>query len=431
MLKLLLVGFTEQNANVIQMFVELTFDNIKVNRIPRQPDSVANRMPALTVIEAESDIFVFDAQSIGLDMNNTQQDYTQLNEITQQKPALLISRQPIDSAVLGEAGNIDYLTVPYTRQQMTEKLHILNQKAKLHLEKSSPKDTQFISANTAKTLIKNTNTVDSQTLSSKDNTTQSANTSTANKFDSTSFNATLDVLATNFDALADTPFFEFAKRVQNLTQPTCLTIGGQHLYINPQDKSVVASRVERIVDYFTVGQNLSQSLQNFQMLDEASLSQQTAHYLAEGDKKISISQLIWLMGLEMIPRNAYNNNHLIKLEVSHMPNFAEIKFVPTYVMPMIASCLGRARTLHDFNTLFPNLTNAQINQVIILLVLSGTVKDSIVILSRLPTNAQQPHALTENKPINNNQSNLSDGVKKAQKTGFLQRFLNRLGVKMS
>lgn len=432
MLKLLLVGFTEQNANVIQMFVELTFDNIKVNRIPRQPDSVANRMPALTVIEAESDIFVFDAQSIGLDMNNTQQDYTQLREVIQQKPALLISHQTLDNPVMRDwAGNIDYLTVPYTRQQMAEKLHILNQKAKLHLEKSSPKDTQFISANTAKTLTKNTNTVDNQTLFSKDNTTQSANTSTANKFDSTSFNATLDVLATNFDALVDTPFFEFAKRVQNLTQPTCLTIGGQHLYINPQDKSVVASRVERIIDYFTVGQNLSQSLQNFQTLDEANFSQQTAQYLAEGDKKISISQLIWLVGLELIPRNAYNNHHSIKLEVSHMPNFAEVKFVPSYVMPMIASCLGRARALHDFNTLFPNLTNAQINQVIILLVLSGTVKDSIVTLSRLPINAQQPPTLTENKPVKNHQPSLSEGVKKAQKTGFLQRFLNRLGVKMS
>lgn len=446
MLKLLLVGFTEQNANVIQMFVELTFDNIKVSRIPRQPDSVANRMPELTVIEAESDIFVFDAQSIGLDVPNMQQAYAQLRDVIEQKPTLLISHQTLDNPVMRDwAGNIDYLTVPYTRQEMAEKLHILNQKAQLHLEKPHPKNTQFISANTAKTLTKTDIASDNPTSQAEDTPAHNISTPSPSKnsnsktdivsrLDKASFNVMLEVLASNFTALADTPFFEFAKHVQNLTHPTCLTIGGQHLYINPNDKSVIASRVERIIDYFTVGQNLSQSLRNFQTLDEASFLQSTAQYLAQGHKKISISQLIWLVGLEMIPRNAYNNTHSIKLEVSYMPNFADVKFVPNYVMPMIASCLGRARALNDFNTLFPNLTNAQINQVIILLVLSGAVKDSMITLSRSPIPSQspaQPMALAENKPTQDNTVSVNDGVKKAQKTGFFQRFLSRLGVKMS
>ena len=459
MLKLLLVGFTEQNANVIQMFIELTFENVKVSRIPRLPENTQPRMPELTVLEAESDILVIDAESIGFDFANYQTACQHLTTVMPNKAILLISRQQIPTSIEENSPvNFQWLSVPYSRKQMADKLQLLISEAQL---KKTPMSNgsqntldNNLSTNSLNAQPASTSTPDNFDLTSGIDTTNPAqhlNTSSTTNatsrptLDTASSDAILTLLATTFKGLNELPYFEFVQTLYQLPTYTVFQISGHHLYINPFEKTVVASRIERILDHFMIGQNLRQCIATRQSLDEASFEQQTQRHLASGDKKLTISKLIWYIGIEMVPRSAFDDSHHLAIEARFMPNLSGINFVPNYVLPMISSCIGRVRNLQEFHQLFPQLTNAQVNQVIILLALSHGLNNEVLLNSRpammlgnhslnnhVVKGSQPPVASADTTAVNQlpKPPTTPDnaGLKKAQQTGFLKRLLGKLGV---
>lgn len=423
MLKLLLVGFTAQNANVIQMFIELTFDNIRVSAVPRLPESTTPRMPDLTVFESESDMFIMDAEHIGFDFSNYHKACQSVATTLPDKPILMVSRQALPAEAGQLTANFQWLTVPYTRTQMADKLQLLISDAKLkQTQKTANVPVMEVS------LAANVSSSASAPVSPAMSKSEPSAITTVNEAEIEQSNAIFDLLNKTFNQLGESAFFEFAQTLYQLQQPTLFNVNGHFLYVNPLDNSVVASRLERIIDHFMIGQNLRQSLATRQSLDQASYEQQTQQHILAGDKKMTLAQLIWHIGLEMLPRNSFDGTHNLPIEVRLMPNLTGIGFVPNYVMPLIASCLGRVRTLADFHQLFPNLTNAQVNQVLILLIMSHSVNTQLLLAQRSvtsqPTSApavsqstQQATATVENK-----------GIQKAQQTGFLKRLLGKLGV---
>ncbi len=253
--------------------------------------------------------------------------------------------------------------------------------------------------------------------------------------DTGSLDAVFALLSQTFHGLTQLPYFEFVQTLYQLPTYTVFHISGHHLYVNPFDKTVVASRIERILDHFMIGQNLRQCITSRQTLDETSFEQQTQRHLQAGDKKLTLSKLIWYIGLEMLPRNTFEDHHHLAIEARFMPNLAGINFVPNYVLPLISSCIGRVRTLQEFQQLFPQLTNAQINQVIILLALSHGLNNAVLLNSRpaitFGSHYQQPTvtaSTTAPNPLSGNTVTNNTGIQKAQKTGFLKRLLGRLGV---
>lgn len=431
MLQLLLIGFNEQNANVIDMFVGMTYSDIKVSRVSRLPDSVPRQMPALTAIEAESDIFVIDVQSVGFDPNQPDVFEAMLAQKLAKKPLLLINR--LAGSTVNPTNNPDadgiheWLNVPYSRQQMAEKLQLLVDAANAqHYAKTS----QNPKTPLADTLLK---TSSIPTKSASPPTAEKPSDKPANKpysfLDHQNIEQGFGLLAQQFSELQQTAFFEFAKRVQLLTQCAVVEVNGHYLYLNPFDKSVVASHLERTLDHFLVGSNLQQALQNFQLIDIEAFNQKSHQLMTEGGKRFNLSQLLWLMGLELVPRNRYEQQHTLPIEISYLPNLNGKKFVPSYVMPVLASCLGRSRTLTELTGLFPMLTNAQCNQLIILAIMSNIAKaDTLLNYASHQTKPAitQPAAAATAESVA-----VNSGVKKAQQTGFLKRLLGRLGVTLS
>lgn len=430
MLKLLLVGFTEQNANVIQMFIELTFDNIRVMSVPRLPEGTSPRLPDLTVFESDSDMFIIDAESIGFDFANYQNACQTLETALPNKAMLLITRQALsDEVVANVPKNLQWLSIPYTRNQMAEKLQLLISDAQ---RKQQPMaDSQpIVDTPNPTTNMASQESESAQVLQ----TNQPVVTANIDVAEIEHSNALFNLLNKNFRNLRNSAFFEFAQTLYQLETYTVFNINGHYLFINPFDKSVIASRIERIIDHFMIGQNLRQSLINRQTLDQIRYEQQSQQHIVAGNKKLALSQLIWHIGLEMLPRNAFDDTHTLAIEVRFMPNLAGINFVPNYVMPLIASCLGRVRTLTELHQLFPTLTNAQVNQVIILLVMSHSVNAEVLLANR-PSNEQRidlplrtPTSLTQSSEPSQEPSIHNQGIKKAQQTGFLKRLLGKLGV---
>lgn len=89
---LLLVGFTETNANVIQIFLEMTFKNIQVNSLVRNLGQNVLELPILSDEQQQSDIFVVDFEGIGLDLAYSKQAKN-LEIYTNGKPILFVARR--------------------------------------------------------------------------------------------------------------------------------------------------------------------------------------------------------------------------------------------------------------------------------------------------------------------------------------------------
>lgn len=414
MLKLLLIGFTQTNANVIQIFIEMTFKDIHVDSIIRQVNEGSLSLPILDEQQRGYDIFIIDFEGVGLNLND--KNIAQKLEIyTTGKPILFVSRQ--NSVVPVSLVHYEWLTLPYSRQQMTESVKNMLAKIKpVNTTQVLPKGGQNVSMSANASLIKTAAGLEGQIK----------RVPVSPKAESLEYQVTNEEIKQVFDVLADVfvgineqPFFNFVKSLQITNEFTQVVISHYDIYLNPISKSVVAMNLERIVDSFTVG--LRQDNISFVKLDSSDFRQKVNGLLAQGAKQYSISQLIWFIGMEIMQTKRYDyyETHQLKFEARYMPNITGMKFVPKYVIPVIASCLGRARGLADFNTLFPYLTNEQINQIMILLSISQAIRSDVLLdsVKNMPPKPTQVVDTTANI-----------GVQKANKTGFLKRLLIRLGV---
>ncbi|WP_394261409.1 hypothetical protein [Moraxella boevrei] len=440
---LLLIGFTETNANVIQIFLEMTFKNVQVSQIVRNLGQSVLELPVLNDEEKRSDIFIIDFEGVGLDLAYSKQSKN-LETYTNGKPILFVARQ--NETIPITFAKYEFLTMPYTRQQMTDRIKAMleslpdrpvvenvdtTNKASLlnSLPKNPSKAVQdLINESFAGTKTANAFKTDTPKSTAQPVTTLN-NQNTINKepVSVDDVQKVFALLGTIFPDIVDRPLFTFAKKLQSLKDFAMVNINGYLMYVNPIDKSIITDNLERIGDSFLVGAGLKEESLTFQSLDANSFRQKTTNYLASGAKQYNLAQVIWLIGLELmqIRRNSYVESHEMQIQATFMPNFSGVKFVPSYVVPLIASCLGRPRTLLDFNKLFPQLTNAQVNQVLLLLIMSRAVNYEIL-LNSSNNSSVMAKPIIQNPKSDDNSMNI--GVQKANKTGFLSRLLNRLGV---
>ena len=410
MANLLLIGFTETNANVIQIFIEMTFKDIYVDTIIRHLNDSPLSLPVLTEEHHKNDVFIIDFEGAGLDLSD-KNIAKNLEIYTRGKPILFVSRQ--NSVVPVSLVEYEWLTVPYNRQQMTERV-----KKVLSNVTVQPLKPNTYEPNIQKPPVATQKPPKEEPVIDV-NTTANISPVKANNDD---IKAIFDVLIRAFPEINEQQFFHFIKRLQSVNAFNSVTINNYQMYLNPIDKSIITASLERISDNFMVGAGVRNENIVFVQMDASSFRQKTASQLAAGAKQYTLAQVVWFIGLEMmqVNRNAFGQSHHLKFEARYMPNFAGIKFTPNYLTLLIASCLGRARSLVDFGTLFPQLTNAQVNQILILLAMSNNINKDILV--------QSANATTASTVANKVDTTNNTGIQKAQKTGFLKRLLSRLGV---
>lgn len=406
MLKLLLVGFTKTNANVIQIFVEMTFKNVLVDSVIRDVNEKNPTLPHLTEEQRASDAFIIDFEGVGFD-SNKQDIAKEIKLYTQGKPILFMIRQ--NSVMPASLVNYEWLTMPYTREQMNESIKDLF--TRLQSINTTQKPPTNLKASDSELTKPNINYQAIHQLNSSNPNILVTQTQLAQ------MRKVFEILSDVFSEIESRSLFEFAKQTQLSQNFLKISINHYELYFNPLDKSIIAMNVDRITDNFMAGLRKESIL--FHKLEGEHFRQKATQELLKGASQYSLSQFIWLVGIEMIQakRYLYAERHELKFEAKYMPNILGLKNLPKYIVPVIASCLGRARSLSDFNAMFPQLSNAQINQVLILLTISQGIHAEALINSVKPL-----PVLEQNAPT------LNTGVKKAHQTGFLKRLLNLLGM---
>lgn len=408
MLKLLLVGFTKTNANVIQIFVEMTFKNVLVDSVIRDVNEKNPILPHLTEEQRASDAFIIDFEGVGFD-SNKQDIAKEIKLYTQGKPILFMIRQ--NSVMPASLVNYEWLTMPYTREQMNESIKDLF--TRLQSINTTQKPPTNLKASDSELTKPNINYQAIHQLNSSNSNPNILVTQTQ----LAQMRKVFEILSDVFSEIESRSLFEFAKQTQLSQNFLKISINHYELYFNPLDKSIIAMNVDRITDNFMAGLRKESIL--FHKLEGEHFRQKATQELLKGASQYSLSQFIWLVGIEMIQakRYLYAERHELKFEAKYMPNILGLKNLPKYIVPVIASCLGRARSLSDFNAMFPQLSNAQINQVLILLTISQGIHAEALINSVKPL-----PVLEQNVPT------LNIGVKKAHQTGFLKRLLNLLGM---
>lgn len=389
-LSTLVVGFHDTEQRTLMMLKDLVFAQLDMQCVSRLVnDKHQLQLPPHPTKPV--DFYIIDLAGVGL----TPQDNTYpitISEFTNNKPAIFITRHaPSDWEGL-VATHTQFLPLAYNRMQMQTAIAQAMQAVPQSVN-SHPNH-----AETPVTSIEALRVLSDEVIIEKN----------------------FALLAKTFNHLENSIHFQLCKQIQQLSNYAVVQVGQYAMYINPFEKSVIANRLNRLIDHMTVIQKTPYQADSFsiQMLTVDQYHHQVKTLLDAGEQKVLMSQMIWQLGLEGISPSAYNNAHELRLKAKYMPNLASIRYVPNYVSSVVASCLGKTRQLAELQSLFTQLTNGQINQVIILMILSNII-DSPILLTTHDI-AKQQDDLTSQAQSHNT------GIHQAKKTGFFSRLLGKL-----
>ena len=418
MTAIIVIGFTPPQSYAIEMLAQMTATQFDVITVARH----SQRGAAIDLADA---VARHNAQGVVIDIEGAALSADVLHDAVQaaqrllQRPAVLVTRQVV--AAQAVAADQYWLSAPYNREQMTQALQWLKDAIA-----KTPQSAQPLVAPQSVQQTANL-TIPPHAATSKTSSAVSGQPAP----DARQREQVFDILARTFADLTQTGLFALAKQLQLLSGYACVTINGQPMYINADEHSAIANRIERMIDHFIVGQALGSDSFDLKPISKDDYQAATAPLLAQGQQRIAISQILWRAGLEILRRGDYTQTHHLRFVAKQMPNFGTTSFVPSYVMPLIASCLGRARSLTDLQGLFGNLTVRQINQVLILLALTGNIQAEPLIVSyqQAASNNVTVQIAPNSTQAASQRDGQNQGIQQASESGFLKRFLGRLGVK--
>lgn len=418
MTAIIVIGFTPPQSYAIEMLAQMTATQFDVITVARhsQRGAAIDLADAVTRHNAQGVVIDIEGAALSADVLH---DAVQAAQRLLQRPAVLVTRHVV--AAQAVAADQYWLSAPYNREQMTQALQWLKDTIAKTPQSAQPLVAPQSAQQTANL------TIPPRAATSKTSSAVSGQPAP----DARQREQVFDILARTFADLTQTGLFALAKQLQLLSGYACVTINGQPMYINADEHSAIANRIERMIDHFIVGQALGSDSFDLKPISKDDYQAATAPLLAQGQQKIAISQILWRVGLEILRRGDYTQTHHLRFVAKQMPNFGTTSFVPSYVMPLIASCLGRARSLTDLQGLFGNLTVRQINQVLILLALTGNIQAEPLIVSyqQAASNNVTVQIAPNSTQAASQRDGQNQGIQQASESGFLKRFLGRLGVK--
>lgn len=406
-IRTLVVGFHDTEQRTLLMLKDLVFAQLDMQCISRVT-TAEHKLQLPPHPKTAVDFYIIDLAGVGL----SPQDNTYplvISEFTDNKPAIFVTRYTPEEWQGLVATHTQFLPPSYNRIQM--------QTAIQQAMQAVPQ-----SANTSLTQNPLTSTLASPVTRIEDMPVLSEELIIEKNF---------TLLAQTFKGIDTSIYFQLFKQIQQLSNYAVVQLGQYAMYINPFEKSVIANRLTRFIDHLTVIQNMPYQQDSFsiQILTVDQYNHQIQPLLEAGEQKILMSQMIWQMGLEGISPNQYNNSHELRLKAKYMPNLASIRYVPNYVATVIASCLGKTRQLRELHLLFSQLTNGQLNQVIILMIFSNIIDSSILLAAHDITQPKNEinSTLGQNDKIHRQESTKQNtGITQARQTGFFRRLLSKL-----
>lgn len=460
-MKFLLIGFSEQNANLLSFLIQQNHKNIQCDYIERQlsKDQIFE-LPDIST-HSNSDALIINLDGVG--MMSYQTRYKEmLQSFITDRPALLSTRMPIEAWQQNyQATNLIYLQSPYSKESMLESLEQLIAIKQDTRVAPDPKPSSTVINNGAISSGGNggisQDEIDqiaslAQTSSSRQTSVQSdvaptqakptTDTSTSaesyrlpltdNPIIRAPNNPAQNVVAKSlqiyFPEMYARPIIkEFAKLFYQST-PFVLITSRYQLLIDPDNNLAISTNVARVLDYLAVAKNHNEFAHSIS-LEPLTPERYRIHMMeldATGAKKYTLNTLLWQLYHAILPERpsaAHNLQDSLQIKVRFMPNFATLDSLPIYTQTVISSCLSLPKTLDELYTLFSDINPEQLNRICLLAILAKIV-DLNVLATPRPKSQMATHALDGAERL----TAKNDGVNKAAQSGFFRRLLNKLSL---
>ncbi|TWV80924.1 hypothetical protein [Moraxella sp. VT-16-12] len=420
-MKLLFVGFSEQNANLLSFLIEQHFTNIQCVYIERDLTSdLRFALPNIPSQHQDAQGLIINLGGIGM-LSYQHQHKAALLNFTQNRPTLLTTRTPIDvwQEALTEFGHYIYIQSPYSKDTILPVLQQLIDKGELFspladtIQHSNDEILDDISVATTPAPIptpKPKETDRKQPLS--DNTLlQKPNNKEQSILDA--------VLGEHFKDIYYLPMVRQLCQLFWQDEPFLLKTSRYEALIDPTRNLLISTNVARIIDYLTIAKSHDEFANSITVepLDTATYQEHTDRLQEHDAKKYALNTLIWQMYQAILPEEINTTAHNLQIKLKFMPNLNDIEDLPSYTQAVMASCLSTPKTLSDIYTLFSEAHTGKLNRLCLLAIISKTVDlDSLQLVSPQHVSGFIP----ETAPKKN------DGVAKATKTGFFKRLLRKL-----
>lgn len=418
-MKFLLVGFSEQAQNALELLLSREFTGHSYQSVPRQLSSFL--YPVVPEISAEilekHDACIIDLDGIGM-INFDEKHRTQLMALIRKKSAILISRQIEhlwqDHVPLWTNAHIEYLNQPYTKDEMGVVL-------KRILAKELRETTAYTSQQPETNTKAETNVVESEPASVFQEKAQLPAISYRSKF----IQALLKQRWTEFDKQ---PVLQHLLTIFSQSQPFKLEVSQHELLVIPEQNKVLVAKPQSVIDYFALLKSFKISTFHIESKPVVGdVKQLEADYLKSGAMPYQLGLFLWQIYQEVLPEDFKIDHENLYLKAKYMPDFSNMSNVPTYMNSVISSCLNKAQPCTGLKTIFPFLSVNNLNRVFILAVLCNyaeieSFEPLIQFHAQSTVQQEEPKQKNEAQPVVEQNSE----IVKARRVGLLERLLAKL-----
>lgn len=419
-MKLLLVGFSEQNANLLSFLIQQHFKDIWCVHIDRGlTDDLKFILPAITDEHQDAKGLIINLGGVGM-LSYQHQHSQMIREYVQSRPALLTTRTAIGvwQEVLGKDDNFLYLQSPYTKDTILPILKTLIDKAQSFI-------TPIKNNHDKPDVVINIPAMTPQSFAPKadSETEKTANRQPLSDNDLLALpnnplqNNLQTMLNEHFSAVYGLPMIKEFSKLFYQNAPFILKTSRYDVLIDPKNNLAVSTNIARVMDYFTVAKSHPEFVSSItiEILSVNESLSQVRKMEQAGARKYILSTLLWQIYEAILPDEISTMAHNLQLKLKFMPNFADIAGTPSYVQAVLASCLSTPKTIKNLYALFSEIKPETIHRIFLLANLAKIADENLIGTTAL-----------ENDHIPNRIQQKNAGVNKAAKVGFFQRLLNKL-----
>lgn len=433
-MKLLFIGFSEQNANLLSFLIQQNFSHIDCVYIERHlTQDLKFSLPIIPSQHQDAQGFIINLDGTGM-LSYQSRHKDSLLKYTKQLPTLLTTRMAIEpwQESLGQA-HIFYLQSPYNKDSMLSILKDL-----LAYQQTSTPSPSITPVSKPQAMVSNnpaTNPSDhTPNLSVAQNSPSTPQTDKKQPlFDNVLTQAPnngeqtiiKNVLSQHFNAVYNTTLIKEFSKLFFQNQPFILRASRYHILVDGNNNLAISTNIARMIDYFTVAKNHEQfsSSMTVEVLDQAQYLAQAQELEQLGAKKYALNTLLWQIYHAILPEHIQTQARNLQLKVKFMPNFASLDDTPSYTQAVISSCLSLPKTLDELHIIFGEIKPENINRIFLLAVLSRIADLDVLATPRADNQISINQILkTQHKEQKN------AGVNKATKTGFFRRLLQKLSL---
>lgn len=402
-MKILLIGFSKQSAEVLNKLISDTYPDHQCISIERDFNTLLRlSLPsAVNTDHPDAQILVLNLDGVGM-MTYMPNRIKQLQEFIKLRAVLFIAKTDL---VLWRQANIIpkefafFLKSPHTKQEIMYALgHILKVAPNLQSQAH-----HFIPILDADTIINET--INPYRASSTQDPSKTSE-------------FLRQVVEKYFRISQGTIVYELLS-MSFYNTPVKVTVGRQTFYLNKAQNLALVHNLDRLLDYLLIAKNYT-TLNNIINIQPVLYEEFDEVIRLGTHQRLSLNTLLWQLYDKVLPESLEVVDKNLLLKIKYMPNFGLMSGVPHHTHSLISSCLVTPKKIAELQESLAILGKAEdagvLNRIFLLAVVSGVA--DLDILRSSTVNGFGPKINVQR----------NEGVNKASSTGFFKRLLQKLHI---